>query len=242
MAHGNGASDVAKEPARIRRMFARIVPTYDLLNHLLSAGLDRGWRRATVKACAWSRPEGRPWRVLDVCAGTGDLAFEFARAGARVALSDFTSEMLLEARAKGARRGVVAPLSIGDALRLPFAGGSFDAASVGFGIRNVEDLDRGIAEMARVVRPGGAVAVLELAQPANGALRRVYNAYFTRVLPAIGQMVSRSPESAYAYLPRSVIAFPPPDELAERMRAAGLRDVTWRPLAAGICTLHVGRR
>ncbi len=242
MAHGNGAFDVAKEPARIRRMFARIVPSYDFLNHLLSAGLDRGWRRATVEACAWSRPVVRPWRVLDVCAGTGDLAFEFARAGASVALSDFTREMLLEARSKGARRGVVVPLSIGDALRLPYASGSFDAASVGFGIRNVEDLDRGLAEMARVVRPGGAVAVLELAQPASGALRLVYNAYFTRVLPAIGQIVSRSPENAYAYLPRSVIAFPPPDALAERMRGAGLRDVTWRPLAAGICTLHVGRR
>lgn len=223
-------------------MFARIVPTYDFLNHVLSAGLDRGWRRATVEACAWTRPSARPWRVLDVCAGTGDLAFAFAQAGARVALADFTREMLLEARAKGARRGVAAPLAIGDTLRLPFADASFDASVVGFGIRNVEDLDRGLAEMARVVRPGGAVAVLELAQPANGALRRVYNAYFTRVLPAIGQIVSRSPENAYAYLPRSVIAFPPPDALAARMRGTGLSDVAWRPLSAGICTLHVGRR
>ncbi len=223
-------------------MFARIVPTYDFLNHVLSAGLDRGWRRATVEACAWTRSAGRAWRVLDVCAGTGDLAFAFARAGARVALADFTREMLLEARAKGARRGVAAPLAIGDTLRLPFAAGSFDASVVGFGIRNVEDLDRGLAEMARVVRPGGAVAVLELAQPANGALRRVYNAYFTRVLPAIGQIVSRSPENAYSYLPRSVIAFPPPDALAARMRGVGLSEVTWRPLSAGICTLHVGRR
>lgn len=231
-----------QDPARIRRMFARIVPTYDFLNHLLSAGLDRGWRRAAVEGCAWSRPADRAWRVLDVCAGTGDLAFAFARAGARVALIDFTREMLLEARAKGARRGLAAPLAIGDTLRLPFADGTFDASVVGFGIRNVADLDRGLQEMARVVRPGGAVAVLELAQPANGAIRRLYNAYFTRVLPVIGQLVSRSPENAYAYLPRSVIAFPPPAALADRMREVGLRDVTWRPLTAGICSLHVGRR
>jgi len=223
-------------------MFARIVPTYDFLNHLLSAGLDRGWRRAAVEGCLWSRPADRAWRVLDVCAGTGDLALAFARAGARVTLADFTREMLVVARAKAARRGLAPPLAVADTLRLPCADGAFDAVSVGFGIRNVEDLDRGLAEMARVVRPGGAVAVLELGQPSSGAVRRLYGAYFTRVLPAIGQLVSRSPENAYAYLPRSVLAFPPPDALAERMRGAGLREVTWQPLAAGICTLHVGRR
>lgn len=233
----------AKEPTRIRRMFARIVPTYDLLNRVLSAGLDRGWRRAAVEACLGTRPaDGRAWRVLDVCAGTGDLAFEFARAGAEVALADFTPEMLRAARVKAGRRRARVPLAAADAVRLPFADASFDAVSVAFGIRNVEDLDRGLSEMARVVRPGGAVAVLELGQPAGGAVRRLYHAYLTHVLPAIGQIVSRSPENAYGYLPRSVLAFPAPAALADRMSAAGLRDVAWRALAGGICTLHVARR
>lgn len=220
-------------------MFAGIAPRYDLLNHLLSANRDRGWRRATVEV-ARARP-GDP--VLDVCTGTGDLAIEWARAlgpGSRVVGTDFCEPMVRLGGAKIREGRLGVRLAVADTLRLPFADGSFAAATVGFGIRNVADTRAGIAEMARVVRSGGRVVLLEFTRPSNPLLRFVYYVYFLLLLPLLGNLVSGSRQNAYGYLPRSVLSFPDRRRLAGMMEEAGLRQVEVRDLSLGIVTLHAG--
>lgn len=218
-------------------MFDRIAPRYDLLNRAMTAGLDGRWRQAAAAAADLAAGD----RALDCCTGTGDLALALAdrvtRSGEVVGV-DFAEEMLVRARAKAAARGARIDFRPGDALDLPFADGSFDAATVAFGIRNVSDLDRGLAEMARVVRPGGRVVVLEITTPRR--LRRFYEVWFDRVVPRLGRVLGRD-GAAYSYLPASVRRFPDPPALAARMAAAGLVDVRWRPLAGGIVALHHGR-
>jgi demethylmenaquinone methyltransferase/2-methoxy-6-polyprenyl-1,4-benzoquinol methylase len=231
-----------RREVRIRRMFDGIAPRYDLLNHLLSLNVDRAWRRRTVRAVpATTGP------VLDLCTGTGDLAFEYDRAGGGrlpVVGADFAGEMLTRAVVKSKRRGSHPRVRFvqADAQRLPFADDTFEVVAVAFGLRNVTDYDRGLAEMARVARPGGRVAVLEFSRPRHWLFGRAYRAYFRYVLPLVGQLFSRSGDKAYEYLPASVMEFPDGEALAERMRTAGLRDVRFTPLTFGIATLYVGTK
>jgi demethylmenaquinone methyltransferase/2-methoxy-6-polyprenyl-1,4-benzoquinol methylase len=221
----------------VRAMFDRIAPRYDLLNRTMTAGLDGRWRRAAAAAADLAAGD----RALDCCTGTGDLAFALADRVAEtgeVVGVDFAPEMIARARDKAARRGLPVRFEVGDVLDLPFEDDRFDAATVAFGIRNVDDLHAGLREMVRVVRPGGRVVVLEITTPAR--LRAFYALWFDRVVPHLGSVLGRD-GAAYSYLPASVRRFPEPPELAARMAAAGLRDVRWRPLAAGIVALHHGR-
>jgi len=232
------ATDAGRLPAgEVRSMFDRIAPRYDLLNRTMTAGLDGRWRQAAAAAADLAAGD----RALDCCTGTGDLALALAdrvtRSGSVVGV-DFSPSMIALARDKAARRGAPARFEVADALDLPFPDDAFDAATVAFGIRNVADLDRGLAEMARVVRPGGRVVVLEITTPAR--LRRFYGLWFDRVVPWLGRLLGRD-GAAYSYLPASVRRFPEPPQLAARMAAAGLGEVRWRPLAAGIVALHHGR-
>ncbi|MGD9695642.1 MAG: bifunctional demethylmenaquinone methyltransferase/2-methoxy-6-polyprenyl-1,4-benzoquinol methylase UbiE [Thermoleophilia bacterium] len=225
------------EPAQVRQMFDRIAPRYDLLNRTMTAGLDGRWRRAAAAAADLAAGE----RALDVCCGTGDLALALAdrvTGSGEVVGIDFSEEMVARAGAKGAAHGGPLSFQVGDALDLPFPDDAFDAAAVAFGIRNVDDLDRGIAEMARVVRPGGRVVILEITTPPR--LRAFYGLWFDRVVPRLGRVLGRD-GAAYSYLPASVKRFPEPRALAAHMARAGLTDVRWRPLAAGIIALHHGR-
>jgi demethylmenaquinone methyltransferase / 2-methoxy-6-polyprenyl-1,4-benzoquinol methylase len=213
----------------VRRMFDRIAPVYDAMNRMMTAGLDRRWRRLTVAAAV--RPDDR---VLDVCCGTGDLAIAaLPLAGAVVGL-DFSEAMLERAR----RKAPVIDWVQGDALALPFADGSFDAATVGFGVRNVEDLERALAELRRVLRPGGRVGILEITRP-RGLLGPFYRLWFDGLIPLAGKLLPGG--SAYTYLPASVRRFPGPEELAAMLERAGFEGVSFRLLAGGIVALHVGQ-
>ena len=232
-----------KREARIRRMFGHIAPTYDLLNHLLSLNIDRYWRWRTTRIVPPSGPEP----ILDLCTGTGDLALAYDRAAqGKVPIigADFCHEMLQPAREKTRQARAAGRISFieADAQRLPLPDGVFQIATVAFGLRNVTDTDRGIAEMVRVTRPGGSVAILEFSQPRGRLFGGLYRFYFRRVLPWIGQLISRSRENAYRYLPESVLEFPDGEVLAQRLRAHGLSDVRWYPLTFGIATLYVGRK
>lgn len=216
-------------------MFARIAGRYDLLNRVLSAGIDQRWRRRAVRRAG--RLEGA--RVVDVCCGTGDLALAFAERGARVIGVDFTPQMLERAARKGGQTR--RPLFVhGDALRLPLRDGAADVASVAFGLRNVADRAGGLRELARVVRPGGRVLVLEFSTPPGRVLGGAYRAYFTRILPRIGRCVSGDSD-AYDYLPRTVLAWPEPARLAAEMADCGLVDTGFELLTGGIACLHHGR-
>ena len=215
-------------PDAVRTMFDRIAPVYDAMNRVMTVGLDRRWRRLAAEEVA--RP-GEP--VLDVCCGTGDLALACARAGARVTGLDFSERMLERARRKAPRLEWVR----GDALALPFADGSFAGATVGFGVRNVADLSLALAELRRVLRSGGRVAILEITRP-QGLLAPFYRLWFDGVVPLLGRALPGG--SAYTYLPASVRRFPGPRDLAELMRGAGFRGVRYRLLAGGIVALHVG--
>jgi demethylmenaquinone methyltransferase / 2-methoxy-6-polyprenyl-1,4-benzoquinol methylase len=220
-------------------MFDRIAPRYDLLNRVMSAGRDRGWRQAAAAVADLAAGD----RALDLCTGTGDLALALAdRVGSRgeVLGVDFSEPMLARARAKARARGAAAVrFAAGDATRLELPDGAFDAATVAFGARNLDDLDRGLREMRRVVRPGGRVVVLEITQPQGGVHAAFHRVWFDRLVPVLGRTLGRD-RSAYAYLPASVRRFPAPLGLAERMAAAGLGDVRWRTFAGGIVALHRG--
>jgi demethylmenaquinone methyltransferase/2-methoxy-6-polyprenyl-1,4-benzoquinol methylase len=234
-----------KHETRIRRMFGNIAPRYDLLNHLLSLNVDRYWRWRTTRLAPPDPHDPAP--ILDVCTGTGDLALAYDRAARqRVPIigTDFCLPMLLPARAKTKRSGAAERVRYveADTQCLPFPDETFQLVSVAFGLRNVTDTDRGLAEMVRVTRPGGRVAILEFSRPQHWLFGRVYRFYFRRLLPAIGQLVSRSRDQAYNYLPASVMEFPDGEALAERLRAHGLAEVRWHPLTFGIATLYVGRK
>jgi demethylmenaquinone methyltransferase/2-methoxy-6-polyprenyl-1,4-benzoquinol methylase len=230
-----------KTPSRIAGMFDAIAPRYDLLNHVLSAGLDKGWRDRAVTALALA--EGA--RVLDVCTGTADLAIAVVRhvQGASVTGVDFAGEMLRLGIAKikeGALEGRIR-LVRGDATSIPVADRSCDAATIGFGIRNVAEPERALREIARVLKPGGQLAILEFGQPRIPGLRSAYSWYFRQVLPRIGRLVSKH-ESAYSYLPASVGTFPPPAEFAATLCATGFSHVQAVPLSFGIVYLFVAQR
>jgi demethylmenaquinone methyltransferase/2-methoxy-6-polyprenyl-1,4-benzoquinol methylase len=232
-----------KREARIRRMFGHIAPTYDLLNHLLSLNIDHYWRWRTTRLV----PPAGDFPILDLCTGTGDLALAYDRAaGGRVPIvgADFCHEMLARAEAKTRARHASARIRYleADAQRLPFPDDSFQITTVAFGLRNVTDPERGLAEMVRVTRPGGKVAILEFSQPRGRLLGQLYRFYFRWVLPLIGQTISRSKDNAYRYLPASVLEFPDGEALAERLRSRGLRDVRWYPLTFGIASLYVGTK
>jgi demethylmenaquinone methyltransferase / 2-methoxy-6-polyprenyl-1,4-benzoquinol methylase len=217
-------------PGAVEAMFDRISPVYDPMNRLMTAGLDRRWRRLTVGAVV--RPGDR---VLDACCGTGDLALEGARAGGRVTGLDFSERMLARAR----RKSRAVEWVRGDVLALPFADESFDTATVGFGIRNVEDLGLGLRELARVLKPGGRLGCLEITRP-QGLLRPFFALWFDGLVPLAGKVLPGG--EAYAYLPASVRRFPGPEELGEAMRGAGFGEVGWRRLGGGIVALHVATR
>jgi demethylmenaquinone methyltransferase/2-methoxy-6-polyprenyl-1,4-benzoquinol methylase len=230
-----------KREARIRRMFSNLAPTYDLLNHLLSLGLDRYWRWRTTRLV----PPVGDAPILDLCTGTGDLALAYDRAAqGRVPIigADFCHEMLVPAQRKVERRRAAKRICFveADAQRLPFADDSFQITTVAFGLRNVRDTDRGLAEMVRVTRPGGRVAILELSRPRHWLFGGVFRLYEEWVMPFFGQLISRSKDNAYRYLQASVFAFPDGEALAERLRGHGLTDVRWYPLTFGIVTLYVG--
>ena len=212
----------------VRSMFDGIARVYDPMNRILTAGLDGRWRRRTAEAVV--RPGDR---VLDACCGTGDLALADERAGGTVTGLDFSEPMLERARRKSASIEWVQ----GDALALPFPNASFDAATVGFGVRNVADLERGLAELRRVLGPGGRVGVLDVTTP-RGVLRPFYSVWFDRVVPLLGKLVPGG--RAYTYLPASVRRFPGAEELAGLIRAAGFERVGYRLFAGGIVALHTG--
>jgi demethylmenaquinone methyltransferase/2-methoxy-6-polyprenyl-1,4-benzoquinol methylase len=234
---------VDKSPERIRQMFGQVAGRYDFLNHLLSLGIDRCWRRQAVRRVP---PKGT-LPILDVCTGTGDLALAYDRAArgtAPVVGADFCHEMLVLAREKVRREGADDRISFleADAQSLPLSSDVFQIVCVAFGLRNVADTDRGLAEMSRVCAPGGQVAVLEFSTPTRQPFKAAYGWYFRHVLPRIGRLVSRKSGDAYNYLPTSVSEFPQGAALAERMRAAGLSDVRCYPLTFGVATLYVGTK
>jgi demethylmenaquinone methyltransferase / 2-methoxy-6-polyprenyl-1,4-benzoquinol methylase len=217
-------------PDGVRTMFDRIAPVYDVMNRAMSAGLDQRWRR--LAAAAAVRPGDR---VLDAACGTGDLALADACAGGRVTGLDFSERMLERARLKAPELEWVH----GDVLALPFPDETFDAATIGFGIRNVADLEAGLRELARVLRPGGRLGVLEITRPA-GLLRPFFHVWFDVLVPIAGKLLPGG--AAYEYLPASVRRFPGPDELAAALAGAGFAHVSYRLLAGGIVALHVGER
>ena len=238
-------------------MFDRIADVYDLMNTAMTAGLHHRWRERAADLAE----VGPGSRVIDVATGTGDLAIELARRvspGGEVVGSDFAEGMLTRARAKASARagGEVQPrFEWGDALELPYENDSFDAATVGFGARNFADLPRGLSEMARVVRPGGRVVVLEITTPTRAPLSIFYGVWFDRIVPLLGRLAGSAVAAfsrlrgsaseatiadAYAYLPNSVKRFPAPAVLAAEMERAGLRDISYLLIAGGIVAIHAG--
>ncbi len=234
-------SDPQTEHARrVRSMFAGIADRYDLLNHLLSANTDKRWRRLVAKRLQQAIASDNA-RVLDVACGTGDLALVLSdRSDARIVAVDFCRPMLTIA----ARKARLAPrISFleGDALRLPFVDGSFDAATIAFGLRNLASVEDGLRELRRILKPGGQVAVLEFSKPLVPGFRELFQFYFTHVLPLIGGFFSGS-RGAYEYLPDSVSRFPDQKRLAEMMRQVGFEKVDYENLTGGIAALHRGTR
>jgi len=227
---GAGVTTGVLPPSEVRAMFDRISPVYDFMNHAMTAGLDRRWRRLAADTVV--RPGDA---VLDACCGTGDLAIAAERAGGRVTGLDFSEQMLVRARAKS--DGV--EWVLGDVTALPFDDASFDAVTVGFGIRNVPDLDVGLAELARVLRPGGRVACLEITRP-EGMLKPFFRLWFDGLVPLAGKVLPGG--RAYSYLPASVRRFPGPSDLAAAFGRAGFDGVGWKLMGGGIVALHVGTK
>jgi len=224
----------------VRGMFGRVAPRYDLLNHLLSFYIDRYWRAHTVKRVhdVLKKPGTR---VLDLCCGTGDLTLALQRRSRGLVFgSDFCHPMLTVARDKSNAREARTALFEADALQLPIANASFDLITVAFGFRNLANYDAGLAEMRRLLRPGGMMAILEFSRPPNPLVRAMNNLYCRRILPLIGGWISGAPD-AYTYLPDSVRKFPEAPELGAKMRRAGFEDVRFEYLTGGMVALHLGR-
>jgi demethylmenaquinone methyltransferase/2-methoxy-6-polyprenyl-1,4-benzoquinol methylase len=237
-----------KREERIRRMFDNIAPTYDFLNHVLSFNIDHYWRWRTTRMVPPLMPtQGIPAPILDLCTGTGDLALAYDRAAkGKVPIigADFSSAMLARAETKvqKIRASQRIQLLEADAQQLPFPDNHFQIVTCAFGLRNVTDTDRGLAEMARVVQPGGRVAILEFSKPSGSIFGKLYRYYFRYLLPLVGQLISRSKDNAYRYLPSSVQEFDNGAALARRMEKQGLTQVSWHPLTFGIATLYVGTK
>lgn len=224
---------------QVRGMFDRIAGVYDLMNTAMSAGLHHRWRERAADRAALEPGDA----VLDACCGTGDLAFELAgRVGPQgtVIGSDFSERMLDVAREKAVGRSLPVRFEWGDALDLSYDDGSFDAVTVGFGVRNLADLERGIGELTRVLRPGGRLVVLEITQPRRPPLSTFFALWFDRLVPLLGRVAGD--HDAYTYLPESVKRFPPPQGLAAIMDRAGLESIRYTVLAGGIIAIHSGRR
>jgi demethylmenaquinone methyltransferase/2-methoxy-6-polyprenyl-1,4-benzoquinol methylase len=234
-----GARDEASASVAVREMFTSIAPRYDLLNHVLSMNVDRVWwnRTARLFSDVLRRPDAQ---VLDLCCGTGDMTFALHRRmnGGELVGADFSHAMLVRAEEKTGNRKI--KWVEADALNLPFASNQFQLVTSAFGFRNLANYDRGLAEIYRVLAPRGEIGILDFGEP-KGLVGKIYRLYFKRVLPAIGTMISgvRGP---YAYLPASVLRFPSPDEMLQRMRDTGYRDVSWTPYTFGIAGLYRGKK
>ena len=223
-------------------MFAEIAPRYDFLNHFLSISIDRQWRKVAVQKAAEYLKGSRSAICLDLCSGTGDLALELnRRLDISVVASDFCHPMLVRGleKVRAAKRTDGIPVIEADSLVLPFASGTFDAATVAFGLRNIVDTSAGLAEMKRVLKSDGVAIVLEFSRPAIPVFRELFEFYFHHILPRLGGLISGQ-GSAYHYLPASVDRFPPQKELAKLMETVGFKDVGYRNLSGGIAALHWG--
>ena len=222
-------------------MFGAIARRYDLLNRLLSLGIDRSWRREATLAALEKQVPGRAMRILDVATGTADLALALKKAApnAEVIGVDFVPEMLSLGRAKASKRGVEIRLEQGDGLALPYEDSSFDALTIAYGLRNFADYEKGLAEFYRVLKPGGRLVILEFPPPPKGVFGQLFRFYFLKVVPLLGGLLSGR-RSAYTYLPDSVLKFPKPPELAHMMRSAGFREVRYHLQTFGVSALHVG--
>lgn len=232
---------VDKSGDRVRDMFAQIAPRYDVMNHVLSLGIDIRWRKRVVRNLRLDQE--RP--VLDCCTGTGDLAFALARklnGNAEVVGTDFCAPMLELAREKHSKKFTNLPVRFveADSQALPFEDDSFQAVTVAFGLRNVQDTDQGLREMIRVCAPGGQVCVLEFSKPTLPGFKQLYEAYFRHVLPRVGQTFAKNNQDAYDYLPNSVIEFPSGQALADQMEHVGLTNVQVFPLTMGIASIYLG--
>lgn len=239
----NGARSEQEASQRVREMFTRIAPRYDLLNHLLSAQMDRLWRARAARELEpiLERPETL---VLDLCCGTGDLAFSLARrAKGRIVGADFSHTMLVRAREKSFSTNGTAPMTFfeADALRLPFADGSFDLVTAAFGFRNLANYEEGLREAFRLLKRGGTLGILEFAEPPPGLLGDLYRFYCQKILPKIGGLISGDAE-AYAYLPKSVARFFRPEELATLMKQVGFEPVRYHLMTLGSVALHIAVR
>lgn len=225
----------------IRKLFDNIAPDYDRLNHLLSLNIDKGWRKKAVREIA---DKQTPMKVLDVACGTGDFTIEIAKklaAGSKVQGVDISEGMMAIGREKIAKAGADADMEMADCEALPYEENTFDRISVGFGVRNFENLEVSLKEMHRVLMHGGKAVILELSLPSNAFIRWCYKLYFMKILPAIGGMISGN-RSAYKYLPASVLKFPAPDKFTEMMKNAGFEPVEHKSMTFGICRMYVGHK
>lgn len=236
-----GTSSERQAAQWVQRMFAEIAPKYDLINHVLSFNIDRGWRK-TLRDCLAATLKQPNANVLDLCCGTGDVMLDFeAVAEARVMGADFCHEMLVSAKVKAARAGRPALLFEADALQLPIADATLDAISVAFGFRNLANYATGLHEFHRVLKPGGVLAILEFSHPQGLIMRASYGFYSRVLLPVIGYLISGSRE-AYAYLPDSIGKFPQAEELRKMMQAVSFTETQWQYLTGGIAALHLGTK
>jgi len=233
--------ELNKKSDNVAAMFNSIAAKYDFLNHFLSLGIDKLWRRRLVKQLAKSNPQ----QVLDIATGTGDLAIQLAKHHKSVNITgvDISENMLSIGREKILKRKLEGRINLKQAnsLSLPFADGEFDAAMVAFGVRNFEDLSKGITEIHRVLKNGGSLYVLEFSMPSRFPMRNLYRFYFRRVLPFVGGIVSGS-KSAYTYLPESVFAFPEKEKFVEIMANAGFKNCSYKRLTFGVASIYVGRK
>jgi len=239
MTHRPPIGEVDGKAEHVEQMFDSIAPRYDLLNRVLSLGIDQRWRTQAIRLL---EPDA-PRRIVDVATGTADLAIKAEQLlhPREVVGVDLSAEMLRFGREKLDRRGLTPRVTLqhADAETLPFAEGDFDAALVAFGVRNFEDLDAGLQEIARVLRPGGALVVLEFSHPRQAPIKQLYRFYSRHILPRIGGAISQN-NGAYQYLPESVAAFPDGPDFLARMEAAGYRDLLWQPLTFGVASLYKG--